>query len=121
MGLIHEGQAHAEAELMHAMHAISQVLQPMRCPGKEYDIVGIHQWRDPPPRPELHTNSGSLSQHIIMQPIKENAKYCGTKRATLQLPRPHVLHVSCTAGWPAVPAIFIAIVPGPRAEVCAPV
>ncbi len=34
------GQAHAEAELM---HTINQVLQPMRCPGKEYDIVGIHQ------------------------------------------------------------------------------
>ncbi len=33
-------QAHAEAELM---HAINQVLQPMRCPRKEYDVVGIHQ------------------------------------------------------------------------------
>ncbi len=35
-----DGQAHAEAELM---HTINQVLQPMRCPGKEYDVVGIHQ------------------------------------------------------------------------------
>ncbi len=33
-------QAHVEAELM---HTIQQVLQSMRCPGKEYDIFGIHQ------------------------------------------------------------------------------
>ncbi len=35
-----DGQANAEAELV---LTINQVLQPMRCPGKAYDVVGIHQ------------------------------------------------------------------------------
>ena len=33
-----DGQAHARAELM---HSINQVLQPMRCPGKEYDVGAL--------------------------------------------------------------------------------
>ncbi len=33
-----DGQAHAEAEVM---HTINQVLQPMRSPRKDYDVVGI--------------------------------------------------------------------------------
>ncbi len=34
------GQAHAKAKLMHNIH---QLLQPIRRPGKEYYILGIHQ------------------------------------------------------------------------------
>ncbi len=49
---------------------------------------------------ELHANTGSPSQQKFMQPIKENAKQCGTKRATL--PHPHVLH-----SWLASYAIYL--------------
>ncbi len=34
------GQVHAEAKFM---HTINQLLQPMRRPGEEYNIVSIHQ------------------------------------------------------------------------------
>ncbi len=40
------GHSNAEAGLL---HTINQVLQPMRLPGKEEDIVGGHQCRNPPP------------------------------------------------------------------------
>ncbi len=90
-GQAHADQAHAdhEAELI---YTIDQVLQSTRCPGNKYDIVRIHQCRDPPrapPEPELHANSGSSgtpTQQTILQPepIKDNAKQYRTKRATLQ-------------------------------------
>ncbi len=98
-----DGQAHAEAELM---HTINQVLQSMRCPGKEYDVVGIHQCGD---RPDLSCTPTAGAQLQASKkscsPSKKMPNNVGLSGQPCRTP------MCCTAGQPAVPSIFIANVP----------